>query len=560
MVVLPLVFVLLTSVNLGPLTWNSSGASLANYVTAWSSESTRAVMLNTVIYGVGSTAISMTFGVFFAFLVERTDMPLKTLAFTAVPLVLALPGILYSIAWALLISPKIGLINVVLLGLFGADSGFFTHGSGLGFHGPPIDGYSLGGMIAAEGLRGIALVFLMTVGCFRNIDATLEEAAATAGAAARRVTFRVTLPLVLPGILAAGLFALTYHLESFEIPGVLGLPNNIHVLATRIWLLTAGNDPGQASALGMIFLLLALLVMGRYVKLTAAAERFATITGKNMRSRVMRLGKLRHVGAAAVILYLLLVVAVPFLIVLWASILPYYQIPSVAAVRLVQPDSYVYLFTNRASLVALRNTLGVTLAAPTLSILVATLVAWFVVRSRLAGRRVLDVITFLPQTVPASIIGIAMLYIFLAPPWRWIPIYGTVWVIAIAIGVRFMAFSGRTMHSAMLQINKELEEAAEVSGVTWFTAFRRIVVPLLLPSILAGWLFVALYGIRETTMPLLLASPNSRVMSLLMWDSWTKGDISNAAATGVCMTAGVAILLCLGRLVDRAWSQRHAGS
>jgi len=146
-------------------------------------------------------------------------------------------------------------------------------------------------------------------------------------------------------------------------------------------------------------------------------------------------------------------------------------------------------------------------------------------------------------------------YLFLTVPWRVIPIYGTVWIITIAVVTRYLAFGSRTMHSAILQLHRELEEAAEVGGVSWATAFRYIVLPLLFPALVSGWVFVALFALRETTMALMLYSPSSRVISLLMWDTWQSGDTSKAAATGVVLMLVTAIIILVGRWVD----QRRAG-
>ena len=248
----------MTALNLGP-TARDPGITLDFFRQAWTSPSTWAVMGNTVIFALGSTCLAMLIGVFFAFMVERTDMPMKSFAYAVVPLTIAIPGLLYGIAWVLLLSPRIGLFNLALLGLFGKDSGLLTSWAGIGFSGPPIEAYSMGGMIFVDAIRGVGVVFLMTVGMFRNMDPTLEEAAMVSGAAPRGVARLITLKLMLPGILAAFIYSLTGSLETFEIPAIMGLPANINLLSTKIYLLNKSDDEATASAIGIVFILMAIL-------------------------------------------------------------------------------------------------------------------------------------------------------------------------------------------------------------------------------------------------------------------------------------------------------------
>jgi iron(III) transport system permease protein len=499
-------------------------------------------------------------GVFFAFMVERTDMPMKSFAYAIVPLTIAMPGLLYSIAWVLLLSPRIGLFNLGLLALFGKDGGLLTSWAGVGFAGPPIQAYSMGGMIFVDAIRGVGVVFLMTVGLFRNMDPALEEAAMVAGAPPARVARLVTLRLMLPGILAAFIYSLTAGLETFEVPAIMGLPAKINLLSTKVYLLNQADDAATASSIGIVFVALAIVFVAIYTRLTRRIERFSTVGGKAYRPRVLRIGKFRYGAMALVWVYLAVVVVAPFLVMVWASVQPYYAVPSLQALGRVTLDAYAWIFSNPQGATALVNTLLLVLAAPTLAMLLCALVAWYVVRSRMPGKRVLDMLAFLPNSVPSIMIALALVYLFLSVPWRVIPIYGTVWIIALAVTTRYLAFGSRTMHGAVLQLHHELEEAAHVGGVRWATAFRYIVLPLLMPAIVSGWVFVALHALRETTMALMLYSPSSRVISLLMWDTWQSGDTSKAAATGVVLMLATALIILVGRLVDQRRARRLASA
>ncbi|HEV7662178.1 MAG TPA: iron ABC transporter permease [Chloroflexota bacterium] len=555
MVLAPLLMVVMTALNIGP-TARAADATLDYFRQAWSSPTTWAVLANTLIFSIGSTLLAMTIGVFFAFMVERTDMPLKNFAYAVVPLTIAMPGLLYGIAWVLLLSPRIGLFNLALLALFGKDSGALTGWAHIGFDGPPIQAYSMGGMIFVDAIRGVGVVFLMTVGIFRNMDPSLEEAAMVAGAPARRIARRITLRLMMPGILAAFVYSLTGSLETFEVPAIMGLPGNIHLLSTKIYLLNKTDDAALASSIGIVFILLAIVFVALYSRLTRRIEKFSTVTGKAYRPRVMKIGGFRYVAASLVWLYLAIVVVAPFFVMVWASIQPYYAVPSPQAFGRVTLEAYQFIFTQPQAATALLNTLALTLVAPTITMLLCTLVSWYVVRSKMRGKRLLDVLAFLPNSIPSIMIALALVYLFLTVPWRLIPIYGTVWIITLAVVTRYLAFGSRTMHSAVLQLHHDLEEAAEVGGVSWPRTMRYIVLPLLFPSIVSGWVFVALHAVRETTMALMLYSPSSRVVSLLMWDTWQSGDVNKATATGVVLMIVTGLIILGGRYVDQRRTRR----
>jgi iron(III) transport system permease protein len=559
MVVLPLAMVVLAAFNVGPTAQNPD-LTFDYFRQAWTSQTTWTVLGNTLIFAVASTVISLVVGVFFAFMVERTDMPMKNFAYGVVPLTIAMPGLLYGIAWVLLLSPRIGLFNLGLLALFGRESGVLTSWAGIGFDGPPIQPYSMAGMVFVDAIRGVGVVFLMTVGMFRNMDPSLEEAAMVSGASSNKVAQRITLRLMMPGILAAFVYALTGGLETFEVPAIMGLPGNIHLLSTKIYLLNKTDDSAIASSIGIVFIVLAVVFVWLYSRLTRRIERFSTVTGKAYRPRVMKIGKFKYIAAVMVWLYLGVVVVAPFFVMLWASIQPYYAVPSAQALARITFDGYIWIFTNPLGRTSLINTVLLVLIAPTITMLLCALISWYVVRSRMRGKRLLDVLAFLPNTVPSIMIALALVYLFLTVPWRLVPIYGTVWIITLALVTRYMAFGSRTMHGAVLQLHRDLEEAAQVGGVSWGKAFRYIVIPLLFPALVSGWTFVALHALRDVTIPLLLYSPGSRVISLLMWDTWQSGEVNRAAATGVLLMLVTAFIILGGRYVDQRRARRYASS
>jgi iron(III) transport system permease protein len=182
--------------------------------------------------------------------------------------------------------------------------------------------------------------------------------------------------------------------------------------------------------------------------------------------------------------------------------------------------------------------------------------SWFVVRSKMRGKRVLDAIAFYPHAVPSTVIAIGFIYVFLTVPWSLIPIYGSVWIIALALATRYLAFGSRTLHSAMIQLHKDLEEAGSVSGVPFRLIFWRVVLPILLPSLISVWVFVAMISIRDATMAILLGTSESRVLSMFMWDAWANGRVGDAMATGVLLMVATVVILFIGRGAERFQSRR----
>jgi iron(III) transport system permease protein len=241
--------------------------------------------------------------------------------------------------------------------------------------------------------------------------------------------------------------------------------------------------------------------------------------------------------------YFALVVLAPFLVLVWASLLPFYQVPSAAMLSRVSLKAYRYVFTDPWGVTALTNTLILVVTVPATAMILATFISWFAIKSRMPGRRLLDVLAFLPQVSPSIITALAFIYLFLTMPLKVIPIYGTIWIIVIAMVSNVLPYGSRTMHGAVLQIHKELEEAALTGGVAWGRAFRYVIVPLLFPAMVSGWVFIAMAAIRYVTLPLLLYSPSSRVVSLLMWDNWQGDRATEGEERGMTERSTAAALL-----------------
>jgi len=518
--------------------------TLVNYLNAYLSGETYELLINTAQFAAVALAVGVSLGVFFAWLVERTNTPLRNVGYALIPLTVATPSMLYGIAWVLLLSPEIGVVNVALMKIFGLEEA-------------PIQPYTIVGMGFVEGLRIASGTFLMVVGVFRSMDPALEEAASTHGVRTSATVRRITLRLMMPGILAATIYSCTTAFDAFEIPAVMGMRVGIHVFATKIYLASHSvpRDYGMTSTLGVILIVLAIFWVYLYGKATRRVEAYATVTGKGFRPRVIDLGRWKYVGTALFFAHFLIVVAAPMGIMVWGSLLPFYETPSLAALSKITLESYREILTFPWLLNAVKNTAILALFAPTLAVFLSAVIAWIVVRTQMRGRRILDALAFMPHAIPGIVMGLAFMWLYLRM--KFIPIYGTIWIIIIAFATRHLAYGTRAMNAAMLQLHKELEEAAQTSGVPWFTTFTRITIPLLLPTFISVWIWSAMHVVRVLSIPIMLYSPDSRVLSVLIWDLWQSGEISYTCAIGVMLIFILAVMLFFGRRLAMRRSRQY---
>jgi iron(III) transport system permease protein len=444
--------------------------------------------------------------------------------------------LLSAIAWIQLLDPRTGWVNVVLRNLFGlsSDSG-------------PFDIYSLYGMCFVQGLRLVPSAYLIIAASFRAMDPSLEEQSAMAGRGVTQTTLRITLPIMRPALLAALIYFIIVVIESFDIPGLLGFTARIRVLSTAIYWATHSEvglpDYGLASALGTIILVAALLLMWIYQRLTAHQERFATITGKGYRPRQVGLGAWTGPATVFCLAYIFIAVVLPFVMLLWTSVQPFYAVPSADSLARASFEGYFNIWRDNSVVRAVRNTTILALVTSLATMLLAVLVSWFVVRRQRTGRGVanyLATVSFLPQCVPSIVIGLAFIFVYVRFP---IPLYGTLWIIALAFTTRYLAYGSRATTAALMQVHGELEEASQMSGARWTKTLRRITMPLLAPAMINVFLWVAVHAMQELSMAIMLYNPDTVVVSTMIWSMWQNGRTADAAVLGVLLTVLSALLL-----------------
>lgn len=495
--------------------------TLQNYQKAYASEYTYSTFKNSVIFASGSAALTVILGTILAWLTERTNTPLRIIFVPIAVVPLILPGVLESIAWIFLLSPKFGYLNVWLKGLFGLESA-------------PFNVFSLPGMIWVHSVGQVPLAFLMMVAAFKSMDPSLEESAMMSGANTWQTLRRVTLRLLMPTTGSVLLILFVRTLESFETPALIGIPSRIYVYTSEIYLAFNEYPPdyGRGAALAVGLLLLSALGVWLYTRSTRESKKFQTVTGKAFRPRQFDLGPWKWLGFGFLIVYFVFVILLPFLVLLWASFLPFFATPSWDAVQKLGLDNYRYLAGFRPFWDAMKNSIILATLTATLAMMLTSLVAWIVYKSRLPGSWLLDFLAFIPITVPGIVMGMALILLYVAFP---LPIYGTIWVLLIAYVTRYIPYGMRSASGSILQIHSELEEAASASGASWWETFKRVTLPLLRPGIAAGWIYICIVSFREFSTSVLLATGESRVLSILLFTMFEQGQVTVVAAIGILM-------------------------
>jgi len=527
--------------------------TLKNYLVAYFNPLTYRMIFNTVLFAGAGTAITVSIAVLFAWLIERTDMPLRNLCWSLLLIPMAMPGLLFSIAYVFLLSPRSGIVNVFLRALFGEIGIEVSEG--------PINIYSLGGMIFLDGIRGVTTVFLLVVGAFRMMDPALEEASWAAGARNWTTLRRVTLPVLWPALLAAIIYEFSSSMESFEAPLVVGLPGGVYVYSTMIYISTREPLPnyGLGATFAVSYILMAVGFAYFYQRaILRQSERFTTVTGKGYRPRIMALGRWRYLALGLFFGYFFIAVALPLGVLIWTSLLPAYQPPSMEALAQVSWQNYRLVFNEPQVLRTAWNTVIITVVTATATVALAFSVSWLVVRTKVRGRFALDGLTFASHAIPGVVVALSFILLYLRPPFRHLGLYGTVWIISLALITQYVAFASRSTNAAITQIHRELEEAGEVSGAGRLRIIWQITYPLIRPAFIAAWIWVAAHAVRAFSIPLLLASRENRTLAVMLWHYWDEeANQPAAAALGVVLILFLTLFTFSGRvLISRGFSQK----
>ena len=363
---------------------------------------------------------------------------------------------------------------------------------------------------------------------------------------------KITLGVMLPGVLAVAIYQFTTALEGFEVPGILGLPAGIYVFSTKIYSVLHATSSlpayGEANALAMLYLLVAVVSIYLYSRVINKSERFSIITGKGYRPRLFQLGSWRWPAFALVLIYLALSTIIPFLVLAYVSFLPFLQAPSARAFAAMSWDNYEAVFQTDRMGRMLWNTVLMTVCVATAVTMVSFLISMVVVRSKFWGRKVLDQLAFLPHAIPGMVMGLALLWIFLQIDKLGVGLFGSLTSLIIAFTIGYISYGTRVMNAAVIQVHKDLEEAAKISGAPQWRVFWRVFFPLLQPAFVGVWIWTVLHVVRSPGKPLILTSgAENEVLAVVIWNLWDQGSMEVVGAIGTLLMLALLLVTLVVR-------------
>lgn len=514
----------------GQLTVSGYSRILSESATYW-------LIGRSLVYGFGSALVALLIGGSFAWLLQRTDVHGRRVASFLALFPLFIPSVLSTLAWVMLLDNRIGIINLWLQSLFG-------------LHAAPLNVYSLPGMIWVCGISQAPLTFLWLLPAFAAIDPSLEEAAAMSGKPTWQVIRTITLPLLRPALLGAYLISLVLCLEDITVPILIGLPARVNVFSSLIYtdVTQVPSDATSASVYSLILMVITFALALAYRRLTLRGERFYLVRGRGYRPSIIKLGRWRWPTTLAMYLVLLVIVGLPLLIMLWTSFTAYVQVPSLSGFHHLTAAAYRTLFEDPTVPGGLEHSavLGVVSAAIVMGL--SLIGGWVVARSRYRMRTALDLLIFVPIAIPGLVTGLSLMWLYLGLP---VPVYGTLTILGIAYVTRFIAYGARLVGSGFGRLHPELDEAAALSGAGWFRSLSTISIPLLVPTIMAGLVYVFIRSFTELSASLLLFSYNTEPYSVAAFNIWSGGLVGKTAAYGVVGITVMIVVIIIGQLVTR---------
>lgn len=493
-----------------PFGVSSAKWGVENFVTLWQlREDFWGVLGATGAFVGGSTLLTLLMAFGLAWVTVRTDAPWRRLISVLVIVPYIIPPIVKAQAYLLMLSPESGVLNQLLRLLpFASDV--------------PIDPYAFSTMIFIQALTNVTFPYLMIVPILTNMDGSLEESARVSGASWPQTLRRVTLPMLWPGLLGVTVLTFILGLGSLEVPLLFGQESGRNIFALKLWTLISSNagelpQYGLAAAWGLVFLVITTIAFAIYLRATRNAERRASVSGKGFRPSTMRMGPWKVPVMLLVAVFVLLTGILPLLALLWAAITPYPVAFSWQAM-LGQTDfgAFGTVLADPEFWVSLGRTVLIAGGSATIAVVFATVLAYGIARSKKTGWvKAMDLFASSSVAIPATIAGFAMFLTFMVIN-PYIPIAGTLLALVIAYSYR-VSIAYRSSYSATLQIRPELEEAALTSGASRFQGFRRIIAPLLMPTVMAVWIQMFILGTNEFTLPAFLATPSSRPLSMYIY-------------------------------------------
>lgn len=515
-IITPVIIVLWRSFTTGKLGF-SVGLTLTNYLRVFADRDILPMLVNSVVYAGGAAALGTVLGALLAWIVARTNTPGKTLVELMPLYPILMPPIMKNIAWILLLAPRSGILNNMLQQVFGIEM-------------QPFNAFSMAGMIWVFGLACVPLGYLFLLPIFLSFDPSLEESAYIAGSKPVNTTLKITLPLALPAFFSAFVLNFLRGLRSFETPVLQGTPGNINVFVARVYdSMALEFNSGLATAYSMVLVVLSVVVLVVYVRATRFSERYATITGKGYRVKVLDIGAWKYVTFLAVVVYFLVGIVIPFVVLIVVSMIPYFDYDTFMKF----PSNMV--FTNYHTVIrhpsfvtGLYNSLILSTTIALVTVLAGIVMAFTIYRTSTYGAKLFEFIGTLPLAFPPLVLSVGLVIVFLGTP-----LYNSLWALGIGLFVAYFPYAFRNASGSIVNIHKELDEAAWVHGAKWRHVFFKITLPILKPAVGGALFYIFIEAIRNVDVAVLLTSPGREYGPVTLFEYFRVGQWAEAAAGGV---------------------------
>ena len=515
-IITPIIIVLLKSLTTGKL-GASVGLTVANYLRVFGDRDILPLLNNSILYAAGSAVLGTGLGGLLAWIVARTNTPGKALVELMPLYPILMPPIMKNIAWILLLAPKSGILNNMLQDFFGIEGQIFN-------------AFSMAGMVWVFGLACVPLGYLFLLPVFLSFDPSLEESAYIAGSRPVHTTLRITFPLAVPAFLSALVLNFLRGLRSFETPVLQGTPGNINVFVSRVYdSMALEFNTGLATAYSVVLVVMSVITLFFYIRATRFSERYATITGKGYKVKVLDIGAWKYVTFLAVFLYFLVGIAIPFVVLIVVSMIPYFDYETFMTFPSHMVLSNYYKVMKHPSFITgLYNSLVLSIVIALSTVLAGIVMAFTIYRTKTYGAKVFEFIGTLPLAFPPLVLSVGLVIVFLGTP-----LYNSLWALGIGLFVAYFPYAFRNASGSIVNIHKELDEAAWVHGAKWRHVFFKITLPILKPSVGGALFYIFIEAIRNVDVAVLLTSPGHEYGPVTLFEYFRVGQWAEAAAGGV---------------------------
>jgi len=515
-IITPVLVVMWRSFTSGKLGF-TVGLNVDNYLRVFADKDIWPMLSNSLVYAGGSALLGTGLGALLAWIVARTNTPGKGLVELMPLYPLLMPPIMKNIAWILLLAPKSGILNGML-------------DQFLGITYPVFNAFSMLGMIWTFGIACVPLGYLFLLPVFLSFDPSLEESAYIAGSRPVHTMLKITFPLALPAFISALVLNFLRALRSFETPVLQGTPGNIKVFVSRVYdSMALEFNTGLATAYSVVLVILSVITLYFYVRATRFSERYATITGKGYRVRVIDIGPWKYVTFAAVCLYFLVGIAIPFVVLIVVSIIPYFDYETFMNFPAYMGlNNYRTVLRHSSFINGLRNSVLLSVVIALVTVFVAIVMAFTIHRTRAVGTKIFEFIGTLPLAFPPLVLSVGLVIIFIGTP-----LYNSLWALGLGLFVAYFPYAFRNASGAMVNIHKELDEAAWVHGAKWRHVFFKITLPILKPAVGGALFYIFIEAIRNVDVAVLLTAPGLEYGPVTLFEYFRVGQWAEAAAGGV---------------------------